>query len=74
MEINARLKATLNRIGITQKEIASAIGVREETFSRWIHGRLSPKGENLIGVLRFLQTRDPSVTIDDIVESIDKAA
>lgn len=63
------LPAILKRLDVTQGELAKAIGVRQETVSRWVQGHVTPAGDNLAAVLAFLQERDPAITLTDLAEA-----
>jgi DNA-binding transcriptional regulator YiaG len=52
----ARLRA---RLGLTQSEMARALGVRQQTISEWETGRYAPRGASL-RMLQFLaESREP---------------
>lgn len=52
----ARLRA---RLGLTQSEMARALGVRQQTISEWETGRYTPRGASL-RMLQFLaESREP---------------
>jgi hypothetical protein len=69
------LPATLDRLGLKQCDLARGIHRREETVSRWMHGKKLPSGEvrpvvpsgdSVTAVLAFLRTHDPKVTYEEI--------
>lgn len=69
------LDPILKRIGVTQKDLAQEVGVREEQVSRWVNGHHIPDGLNLHAILTAVQKRDPSITLDDLIGSdLPKAA
>lgn len=52
----ARLRA---RLGLTQAEMARALGVRQQTISEWETGRYEPRGAS-VRMLQFLaESREP---------------
>jgi transcriptional regulator with XRE-family HTH domain len=62
------LPALLERVGAKQVHLADAIGVTEETVSRWVNGHANnPGGAHLLAILDFLQQRDPSITFDELI-------
>lgn len=48
--IRERLEALVKRAG-SQRAAAAALGVREETFSRWMRGHRHPHGELAVQLL-----------------------
>lgn len=55
-EAIAELRA---RLGLTQAEMADALGVRQQTVSEWETGRYQPRGAS-VRMLRFLaESRAP---------------
>lgn len=62
------LPTLLERLGVPQVELAQAIGVTEETVSRWVNGHKVPSSTNLLATLAFLQARDRKITIRDLTE------
>ena len=61
------LRDVIRRNGLKQREIAEAVGVAAETFSRWVAGRITPGGENLVRLLDFLRRHEPSLQADDLL-------
>lgn len=60
------LDQVLQRVGITQRELAQEVGVREEAVSRWVNEHHTPDGRNMLAVLTAIQRRDPSVTFEQL--------
>lgn len=55
------------RLGMTQRQLADAVGVTESTISNWEQGRNSLEGlERFVKLCRVLQC-----TPDDLVEYVD---
>lgn len=42
-----RLKALRKEAGLTQKEIAEQLGIKQPTYAQWENGRVKPKAETL---------------------------
>mgnify|MGYP006074143597 FL=1 len=55
-DVGARIAETLKKRGITQKELASRIGVAEDVMSRYISGRREIKSETLANIATALHT------------------
>jgi len=49
----AAIAALRERLGLTQAEMADALGVRQQTVSEWETGRYQPRGAST-RVLRYL--------------------
>jgi transcriptional regulator with XRE-family HTH domain len=62
-----KLKAVIRRNRQSQKDVAAAIGVTEETLSRWSRGHIQPTSENLIALLAHLRTFEPTLEADDLL-------
>ena len=73
-KFNMNLAPILRKIGMTQKELAQELGVREEAVSRWVNGHHHPGGRNLLTILAVLQGRDSSITIEDLSDEEPRAA
>lgn len=58
------LPTTLGLLGKTQRELARAIGVREETVSRWINGEVAISSDNERSVLAYVRALDPTATLE----------
>lgn len=52
--IAALLAAETRRRRFTQEEAARAIGVRQQTFSRWVTGKQHPSDEHVAAVAKYL--------------------
>lgn len=52
--IAALLAAETRRRRFTQDQAAQAIGVRQQTFSRWVTGKQHPSDEHLAAVAKYL--------------------
>jgi transcriptional regulator with XRE-family HTH domain len=52
--------------GMSQKELADALGVTQGTVSAWESGRWDPTVENLRAVAKVL-----GVTVDELVKDVD---
>jgi len=50
-----RIKAALAEAGISNKALAEAIGVREESVSSWCVQKKQPSWENLYAIADFLE-------------------
>jgi transcriptional regulator with XRE-family HTH domain len=55
-DLGLRISETLQKRGITQKELASRIGVKEAVMSRYITGDREPKPEVLANIATALHT------------------
>jgi phage repressor protein C with HTH and peptisase S24 domain len=54
-EIGARLKAARKAAGLTQADVAKALGVTFGAVSQWETGATSPKGRNLIALAKLFR-------------------
>jgi DNA-binding XRE family transcriptional regulator len=56
MEVNVynRIKVVLAEFGTSQKTLAEAIGVSEETVSAWCTNKKQPSWENLYAIADYL--------------------
>jgi putative transcriptional regulator len=54
-KIYNRLKAVLAECGVSNKELAEGIGVREEAVSNWCVHKRQPSWENLYAIANFLE-------------------
>ncbi len=54
------LKELRNRVGLTQQELADAVGVSVNTIQNWESGKVIPKGDNLNAYLDALKISDPT--------------
>ena len=55
-ELGSRITETLQKRGMTQKELASRIGVTEAVISRYVSGDREPKPEVLANIATALHT------------------
>lgn len=62
------LAPILKRLGLQQQELAAELGVRIEAVSRWANGHNVPAGQNLVDLLSALQLRDPSITLQELMD------
>jgi transcriptional regulator with XRE-family HTH domain len=61
------LPSLLERVGANQVQLAEAIGVTEETVSRWVNGHSNnPTSANLLAILDFLQKRDATISFQEL--------
>ncbi len=51
------LAEIIDRNNLKGKDIADAVGVAPETFSRWAQGHMVPSGENVGRLLAYLSKR-----------------
>ena len=63
-----KLKAVIRRNRQSQKDVAAAIGVTEETLSRWSRGHIQPTSENLVALRAHLRTFEPTLEASDLLE------
>lgn len=54
--LGQRILESLQKRGVTQKELASRIGITESTMSRYISGDRSPSPETLANIATALHT------------------
>lgn len=55
-ELGLRITETLQKRGMTQKELASLIGVTEAVISRYVSGDREPKPDTLANIATALHT------------------
>lgn len=55
MNINENIKNARKAAGITQKELAEAIGVRQKDISRWENGERTPNIEAFANICKALK-------------------
>lgn len=55
MEFHKRLKELRTAKGLTQKQVAQAIGVTERNYQRFEHGDGKPNYDNLLELARYFQ-------------------
>lgn len=77
-----RLKSLRKEAGLTQKDVAEHLGIKQPTYAQWENGRTKPKGETLEKFANFfnvstdylLGNSDYKTTIDqDIEEAIQRS-
>lgn len=56
MNINENIKKARKAAGITQKELAEILGVRQKDISRWENGERTPNLEAFSGICKALKT------------------
>lgn len=61
------LKDIIARNNLVQKDMAEAIGVTQETLSRWSQGHVTPGGTNLGRLLEHLRRFEPGITVADVL-------
>lgn len=62
----ATLKELFQRHGLKQKDVADALGIAEETLSRWVQGHVKPSGENLVRLYTYLRKYEPKLRIESL--------
>lgn len=55
MEFHERLKELRKAKGVTQKQVALAMGVTERNYQRFEYGESKPNYENLLKLARYFQ-------------------
>ena len=55
-DLGNRIAEMLSKRGITQKELASTIGVTEAVISRYVSGERDPKPETIANIATALRT------------------
>lgn len=63
MNIHENIKKARKTAGITQKELAQRIGVRQKDISRWENGERTPGIESLVSICMALK-----VSADTLLE------
>lgn len=51
-----RIKAVLAEKGVTNKELAEALGIAPQTVSRWCTNDMQPSIEKLYSISKYLKT------------------
>ena len=59
MDTKTRIKAARSRLGITQKVVADHCGVSITTVSKWEHGEVPQRGDNLNKLCELLKVSKP---------------
>lgn len=70
MKTSGKLKAAIVAAGITQKEVARAVGLSESALSNILAGRRTPSiqtAEAILAVLRERTGRRRGLTMNDLV-------
>lgn len=52
--LTAKIKAAFERSGLTQRDLANAVGVDESTVSLWLSGERTPRVKNLERLARAM--------------------
>ena len=55
-ELGKRIAEELKKTGMTQKEFAARVGVKEDVMSRYISGDRDPKPETIANIATVLRT------------------
>ena len=63
------LEAALAKAGMTQAELASATGVRQQTVSKWLNGRSLPGSGRLEAIERAARTKKGVLVAAAMAES-----
>lgn len=61
------LKVVLARNRLSQRMVSEALGVSDETVSRWTNGRNDPRGRNLVKLMDFLRVYEPTIQLGDVL-------
>ena len=61
--MKARIRAMRNERGLTQQQLADALGVNKQTVCEWEHGRTFPRIDTLRKLAQYF-----GVTIDYLLE------
>jgi transcriptional regulator with XRE-family HTH domain len=54
------LKQVLETYGITQNQLAVAMGTRRSNVGRWFHGQVDPTGDTIAQITQGLRTLNPT--------------
>ena len=60
-----KLKLERQLSGMTQKELAEAIGVKQQQLSQWECDKVEPTLSNIVALLKALH-----ISLDDLVEDL----
>ena len=60
---NEALKQARTHVGMTQKEVADAIGVSIRTYQKWENGETKPDCQYLLRIMNWLEIEDPQYLI-----------
>jgi transcriptional regulator with XRE-family HTH domain len=53
-ELGAAIRAARKAAGLSQEDLAAALGVRQSSVSQWEGGGTAPRTKHLLGLLRIL--------------------
>lgn len=56
-----RLQTFRAEAAVTQRALAAALGVTENTYRRWEYGATQPRGRNLVALARFFGVEPASL-------------
>lgn len=62
------LRVEMERLGVSQADVARALGLTLGTVSNWVNGHRNPTLGNLQRVVDILRKRDPEVSIDKLLK------
>ena len=60
-----KLKFERQQAGMTQKELAEAIGVKQQQLSQWECDKVEPTLSNIVALLKALR-----ISLEDLVEDL----
>lgn len=66
MKLGENIKAHRDRLGMTQEELGSKIGVTKMTVSQWERGMMSPKVEKIRRLADIFMVSPADLMADDI--------
>jgi transcriptional regulator with XRE-family HTH domain len=55
-KVSDALKQVLGQYGISQNQLAIALGVERPTFFRWFHGQVDPSAETVAEIVKAIQS------------------
>lgn len=55
-KVSNALKQVLGKYGISQNQLALALGVERPTFFRWFHGQVDPSAETVAGIVKEIKS------------------
>ena len=70
MEFNERMREQIKKSGITQADLARALGVSVQTVNYWLIGRNKPKRDKILRIAHLLQCSPQSLEFGDDIEEI----
>lgn len=59
MTLSEQIKASREEKGMTQKEVADAMGISQQAYSQYESGKRNPKPETIIKIANALSLQDP---------------